>query len=64
MARVAAPPVEGAANAALVDLLASALDVRPRDITVQSGATGRQKQVHIAGDIGVLAPRLEALLAG
>jgi uncharacterized protein (TIGR00251 family) len=47
--RVAAPPVEGEANDALVSLLAKALK-RPRSaVSVVSGATARFKQVQLAG---------------
>lgn len=60
--RIAAPPLEGAANAALIDLLAAALKTRKRDVTIHSGETGRNKQVHIAGDSSVLIERLAALL--
>jgi uncharacterized protein len=47
--RVAAPPVEGRANAALAALLAGALDVRPSAVSVEHGAHGRDKLVRIAG---------------
>jgi uncharacterized protein len=47
--RVAAPPVEGQANAALAALLAGALDVRPAAVTVTHGARGRDKLVRITG---------------
>ena len=47
--RVAAPPVEGRANAALAALLAGALDVRPGAVTVEHGARGRDKLVRITG---------------
>lgn len=57
--RIAAPPAEGAANAALVDLLSSALQVRKRDVTLQSGATGRAKQFLVEGDGAALVARLE-----
>ena len=60
--RIAAPPAEGAANAALVDLLSTALQVRKRDVTLQSGATGRAKQFLIAGDSAALVARLETLI--
>ena len=60
--RIAAPPAEGAANSALIDLLSSALQVRKRDVTLQSGATGRAKQVMVNGDAAVLVARLEALI--
>lgn len=64
LVRVASPPVEGAANLALIGLLATALKLRKRDITVQSGETARNKQVHIAGEPSVLAAQLESLLVG
>lgn len=60
--RIAAPPAEGAANAALVDLLSSALQVRKRDVTLQSGATGRAKQFLIEGDSASLVARLDAIV--
>jgi uncharacterized protein len=47
--RVAAPPVQGKANAALAALLAGALDVRPSTVTVERGARGRDKLVRITG---------------
>ncbi len=47
--RVTAPPVEGEANAAVVALLASVLAVPKRDVTIDRGATGRNKVVRIAG---------------
>jgi len=47
--RLQAPPVDGKANAALVELLAGALDVPRRAVTVVAGATGRLKRVRVAG---------------
>jgi len=47
--RVAAPPVEGQANAALTALLAGALALRPSAVTVERGARGRDKLVRVAG---------------
>ncbi len=44
-----APPVEGAANAALVALLAKALGVAKRAVTIASGEASRQKRVQIEG---------------
>lgn len=58
--RIAAPPSEGAANSALVELIAAALHVRKRDVAIRSGQTGRNKQVMIAGDGPALIARLEA----
>ncbi|HTO10238.1 MAG TPA: DUF167 family protein [Candidatus Binatia bacterium] len=47
--RVAAPPVEGAANAAVAALLAEALGVRGTAVSVEHGARGRDKLVRVAG---------------
>jgi uncharacterized protein len=47
--RLAAAPVEGAANAELIALLASALDVPKRHITVISGEKNRLKRVKVVG---------------
>jgi uncharacterized protein len=47
--RVAAPPVEGQANAALARLLAEALGLRAAAVTVEQGARGRDKLVKVAG---------------
>lgn len=46
--QVAAPPVEGAANEAVIDCLAAWLDVPRRAITIARGTTGRDKLVDIA----------------
>lgn len=47
--RVQAPPVEGRANQALVELLAGALRLPKRDIVIERGAGSRQKLVAIIG---------------
>jgi uncharacterized protein (TIGR00251 family) len=47
--RIGAPPVEGAANAELVQVLAEALGVPPRTVTLLHGERGRNKRFHIAG---------------
>jgi uncharacterized protein (TIGR00251 family) len=47
--RVAAPPVGGAANEALVRFLAERLGVARSSVTVVSGTTGRRKWVSIEG---------------
>jgi uncharacterized protein (TIGR00251 family) len=47
--RVAAPPVEGAANAALIEFFATALHVPKRAVRILSGDRGRQKRVAIDG---------------
>ena len=48
-ARLTAPPVDGAANEALIALLAERLDVPRRSISIVRGASSRQKTVEIAG---------------
>jgi uncharacterized protein (TIGR00251 family) len=47
--RVMAPAVEGAANAALVNLLADVLGVGRRDVRIVAGASSRQKLVVVDG---------------
>lgn len=47
--RLAAPPVEGAANDALVVLLAHALGISRSAIRIVSGATARGKIVEVDG---------------
>jgi uncharacterized protein (TIGR00251 family) len=47
--RLQAAPVEGAANAALIALLAEVLGVPERGVTILGGATARLKRVAIAG---------------
>ncbi len=59
--RVAAPPVEGAANAALIAFLAKALGVRKVDVAIRSGESSRLKIVRISGDGPAIGQRLEAL---
>jgi uncharacterized protein len=62
--RVAAPPVEGRANAALERLLATALDVPPSRVRVVAGHTSRRKQVEVEGiTLDDLVPRLSRQLA-
>jgi uncharacterized protein (TIGR00251 family) len=47
--RVCAPPVDGAANAAVTALLADALGVAPSRVRVVRGQRGRDKVVEIEG---------------
>jgi uncharacterized protein len=46
--RVAAPPLEGRANAALAAFIAAALGVPKNSVTVVKGGTSRRKTVLIA----------------
>lgn len=48
-ARLTAPPVDGAANEALIAQLAAHLGIPRRAITIVRGASGRQKLVEVAG---------------
>jgi uncharacterized protein YggU (UPF0235/DUF167 family) len=48
-ARVGAPAVEGAANNALIRLVADTLGVSRRDVRIVAGATGRQKLMVVEG---------------
>lgn len=59
--RVRALPEAGAANAALIRLLAKALALPASAITLQSGATGRLKSLRLVGDASALAARLAAI---
>ena len=59
--RVAAVPDKGKANAAVVALLAKALDVPKSAIAVTSGETARFKTVRIASDPGALVAALAKL---
>jgi hypothetical protein len=47
--RVSAPPVEGAANDAVVAFLAEHLHIPRRDIRIVSGERSRHKRIEIAG---------------
>jgi uncharacterized protein len=47
--QLAAPPVDGEANAALVEFLAGELGVRKADVAIVRGDTGRRKTVRVAG---------------
>ncbi len=47
--RVGAPPVGGAANRALIRLLAERLDVRQGDVSIIRGKAARQKLVAVRG---------------
>jgi uncharacterized protein (TIGR00251 family) len=47
--RLAAPPVDGAANAACIAFLAKLLGINRSQMRLQAGAKSREKLVHIAG---------------
>ncbi len=54
---LAAPPVDGEANAALVEFLAGALGVKKVAVTILRGETGRRKTVRIGGIRATTASR-------
>jgi uncharacterized protein (TIGR00251 family) len=49
LVRLSAPPVEGAANAELIQVLAKALDIPKRQVTIVAGKRGRLKRVKVEG---------------
>ena len=61
--RVAAPPSEGEANDALIRLIAKAVGIAPRDVTLAAGATARVKRLVLAGDGPTLIAALEKMAA-
>lgn len=59
--QLAAPPVEGEANVALIEFLAAALHVRKGEVRILHGESGRRKTVRVAGEtasaaLAALAP--------
>jgi len=62
--RVSAPPEGGRANDAVLDLLASRLDLPRRSLSIVSGHTGREKVVQMDGiDRAESLRRLEEAVA-
>jgi len=59
--RLQAPPVDGRANAALVEFLAETFDVPRARISIEHGLTGRDKRVRIR-EAAPVAPQLKSLL--
>lgn len=53
--RLAAPPVDGKANAALIDFLAGRLGVPKSAIELKSGQTSRRKQLAVDAPIEAVA---------
>lgn len=59
--RIASPPVDGAANAELIRMLAKAFGTAKSDIDIISGSTSKTKRVSIRGRS---AAAVEAVLKG
>ena len=60
--RVRALPEDGAANAALVRLVAKSLKVPKSAVAIATGAQQRVKQVRVSGDPVELSRRIEGLV--
>lgn len=58
--RLAAPPVDGKANACLVDFIAGRIGVPRVNVELVSGATSRRKRLRVSG---VTIDKAERLLA-
>ena len=56
--RVAEPPADGAANDAVVKLLAKALGISRSELSIVSGATGRHKRIAIPFEVEEVRRRL------
>lgn len=61
MARVRAVPEQGKANAALLHLVAKTLGRPQKAVTIESGASSRQKSLFVGGDPSELITRLHAV---
>ncbi len=61
--RLAAPPVEGAANKALIAYLSTELKLRKADIRIVAGETARLKRLELDGDPEAIAARLAAWIS-
>jgi uncharacterized protein YggU (UPF0235/DUF167 family) len=62
-ARVRVPASAGEANAALIALVARALAVAPRAVSLTAGASARLKRLKIAGEGARLAAALAKICA-
>lgn len=60
--RLAAPPVDGAANAELVSFVAKALGLRKSAVTILAGDASRLKRLALDGDVAELSRKLDALI--
>jgi uncharacterized protein len=64
LVRLAAPPVDGAANEALIDLLSREFQVPKRQVAILSGTTSRDKRVELGGlDTAAGEARLSDILS-
>ncbi len=61
---VSARAVDGKATAAVIEAVAAAFGVRPRQVRLVSGATARTKVLDVEGEDAALRSRLDELLRG
>lgn len=61
--RLQAPPVDGRANAALVEFVAELFAIPRARVTIEHGLAGRDKRLRLQGAPS-LPPLLESLLGG
>lgn len=61
---VNAPPEDGKANAAVIELIAKALGLPKSAIALAQGGKSRQKTLQISGPADEIAAALDALIAG
>jgi uncharacterized protein (TIGR00251 family) len=62
--RIAAPPVDGAANAALIAFFSKRLGVRRSVVAIASGEGSRLKILRICGDGPDIAERIRTMIGG
>ena len=64
LVRLNAPPVDGAANAELIEVLSTALGIPTRSIVIVAGEHSRNKRVRVTGiSAGDVERRLSARLS-
>jgi uncharacterized protein (TIGR00251 family) len=61
--RLQAPPVDGKANAALVEFVAAAFGIPRARVTIEHGLAGRDKRLRLRG-VARLPAALQSLLGG
>ncbi len=62
-ARVASPPIDGAANKALVELISRVLDIPRSQISIIGGESAREKTLRVSGiDQGQVVLRVQSAI--
>ena len=62
--RLAAPPVDGAANTALCGFIAELAGIGRSKVSIRAGETGRRKILQLSGADAEIVRRLEAAISG